>query len=166
VRIACVQWRFDRVARFDEWAERCADHVRIAAERGARFELLRHRVAQGAQLLFVRFCTDDRAGYLRVRYSCAARAIENQMCVALAGNAGILRNVQNLDINYAQSGILTPSDHGFARNGIAAEAAPGIETIIVADLDFALLRHARESGTVQNLDDRRTDLCESRWKAP
>jgi predicted amidohydrolase len=87
------------------------------------------------------------------------------MYVALAGNVGILRNVHNLDLNYAQSALLTPSDRGFARDGIAAEAEPGIETQVVADFDFGLLEHARRAGTVQNLNDRRLDLYASTWKA-
>src|SRR3546814_8831780 len=41
-------------------------------------ELARHLVNQGAMLLFVPFCTDERRGYLRVRYCCQARAVENQ----------------------------------------------------------------------------------------
>jgi predicted amidohydrolase len=288
VRIACVQWRLDRVASFEEWAARFADRVRIAAEYGAHFvlfpeyvsaeilsaepagldgaasiarsteltpalsalyrdcavrhrihvvggshlhrdddgivrnscfvaladgsvhrrdkihgtpnerrawgveggvaapileadgiqfaiaicydsefpELIRHHVAQGAQLLFVPFFTDDRAGYLRVRYSCAARAVENQLYVALAGNVGIACNVHNLDVCYARSAVLTPSDTGFARDGIAVEAEPGIEAVVVADVDLHALEHARREGTVQNLNDRRLDLYASVWKDP
>ncbi|CAG0910820.1 unnamed protein product, partial [Cyprideis torosa] len=41
-------------------------------------ELARHLTDQGAQILFVPFCTDERQGYLRVRYCCQARAVENQ----------------------------------------------------------------------------------------
>ena len=288
IRIACVQWRLDRVASFGEWAARFEDRVRIAAEYGARFvlfpeyvtaeilsaeahpldgpasidrstaltpeirglfrdcamrhrihviggshlhrgadgvvrntcfvaladgslhardkihgtpnerrawgveggdaagvieadgiafavaicydsefpELIRHHVAQGAQVLFVPFFTDDRPGYLRVRYSCAARAVENQLYVALAGNVGIARNVHNLDVCYARSAVLTPSDHGFARDGIAVEAEPGIEAVVVADIDLRALDHARREGTVQNLNDRRLDLYASVWKGP
>jgi predicted amidohydrolase len=286
IRIACVQWRLDRVDSFEQWAERFADHVRIAAEYGARFvlfpeyvtaeilsagserldgaasierstaltpriqalyrelatrhrihliggshlhrgpdgvvrntclvaladgslhardkihgtpnergawgieggdaagileadgirfaiaicydsefpELVRHHVAQGAQVLFVPFFTDDRPGYLRVRYSCAARAVENQLYVALAGCVGIARNLHNLDVAYARSAVLTPSDHGFARDGIAVEAEAGIESVVVADVDLDALDHARREGTVQNLNDRRLDLYASVWK--
>lgn len=288
IRIACVQWRLDRVASFEEWAARFEDRVRIAAEYGARFvlfpeyvtaeilsaeaatldgpasiarsteltpaiqalyrdcatrhrihviggshlhraadgivrntcfialadgsrhardkihgtpnerrawgveggdaapileadgipfavaicydsefpELIRHHVAQGAKILFVPFFTDDRPGYLRVRYSCAARAVENQLYVALAGNVGIARHVHNLDVCYARSAVLTPSDHGFARDGIAVEAEPGIEAVVVADVDLRALDHARRAGTVQNLNDRRLDLYASVWKGP
>ena len=63
-------------------------------------ELARHLVDQGAMILFVPFCTDERRGYLRVRYCCQARAIENQVYVVMSGNVGNLPNVHNMDIQY------------------------------------------------------------------
>jgi predicted amidohydrolase len=129
-------------------------------------ELARHLVDQGALLLFVPFCTDTREGYLRVRYSCQARAIENQCYLALAGNVGNQRRVGNFDIQYAQSCALTPCDFPFARDGIAAEATANVEEIVFADLRMDALLEARERGTVQNLRDRRHDLYQARWLGP
>jgi hypothetical protein len=83
----------------------------------------RHLADQGAMILFVPFCTDERRGFLRVRYCCHARAIENQIYVALSGVVGNLPNVENMDIHYAESCILTPCDFAFARDGIAADTA-------------------------------------------
>jgi predicted amidohydrolase len=127
-------------------------------------EQVRHLVDQGAMILFVPFCTDDRNGYLRVRYCCAARAIENQIYVAMSGVCGNLPNVGNMDVHYAQGAVLTPCDLPFAWNGIQAEAEPNVETMIVADVSLASLAEARLHGTVQNLNDRRTDLYGSGWK--
>ncbi len=127
-------------------------------------EQVRHLVDQGAMILFVPFCTDDRNGYLRVRYCCAARAIENQIYVAMSGVCGNLPNVGNMDVHYAQGAVLTPCDLPFAWNGIQAEAEPNVETMIVADVSLASLAEARLRGTVQNLNDRRTDLYGSGWK--
>lgn len=127
-------------------------------------ELARHLIAQGAEILFVPFCTDDRHGYLRVRYSSQARAIENQVYVALAGNCGHLPGVYNMDIQYAQSAIFTPCDTPFARDGIAAIADSNVEMLVMADLDMEALRKARKNGTVQNLNDRRLDLYNVDWK--
>lgn len=121
-------------------------------------ELVRHLTDQGALLLFVPFCTDERQGYLRVRYSSAARCIENQIYAVLAGTVGHVPRVLNMDIQYAQSCILTPCDFPFARDGIAAEAAADSEVVVFADLDLAALLEARERGTVRNLADRRSDL--------
>jgi predicted amidohydrolase len=126
-------------------------------------ELARHLVDQGALLLFVPFCTDDRRGYLRVRYCAQARAVENQCHVILSGVVGNLPNVTNMDVHYGQSAILTPSDFPFARDGIAADTPANSETVAVADLSLTDLVTARESGAVQNLRDRRRDLYGVMW---
>ncbi|WP_333677236.1 bifunctional GNAT family N-acetyltransferase/carbon-nitrogen hydrolase family protein [Dyella sp.] len=126
-------------------------------------EVARHLVDQGALMLFVPFCTDVREGYLRVRYCAQARAIENQCYVILSGNVGNLPGVNNFDIQYGQSCILTPSDFVFARDGVAADSTPNIETVLFADLRLESLARARNAGTVQNLKDRRYDLYETRW---
>lgn len=127
-------------------------------------EMARRLADAGARILFVPFCTDTRQGYLRVRYCSAARAIENQCYVALAGNVGNLPNVENMDIQYAQSCILTPSDFPFARDGIAAETTENVEMVAVADLDLSDLNWARMEGSVRNLKDRRFDLYRVAWK--
>jgi predicted amidohydrolase/GNAT superfamily N-acetyltransferase len=126
-------------------------------------ELARKLADEGARILFVPFCTDNRQGYLRVRYCCQARAIENQLYVVMSGNVGNLPNVENMDVQYAQSAILTPCDFPFARDGIAAEATENVETVTIADLDLTDLSWARSEGTVQNLRDRRTDLYRTIW---
>src|SRR5690606_28193317 len=95
-------------------------------------ELGRHLVDQGANILFVPFCTDERQSYLRVRYSCQARAVENQCYVVMPGNVGNLPNVANIDIQYAQSCMLTPCDCPFARDGIAADTTTNVETVRIA----------------------------------
>jgi predicted amidohydrolase/ribosomal protein S18 acetylase RimI-like enzyme len=128
-------------------------------------ELARHLIDQGAQILFVPFCTDERQSYLRVRYCAHARAVENQCYVAMAGNVGNLPNVENMDIQYAQSCILTPCDFPFARDGIAADTTPNAEMVAFADLRLDALAEARAAGTVQNLNDRRFDLYSVRWQA-
>ncbi|GAB4347444.1 MAG: bifunctional GNAT family N-acetyltransferase/carbon-nitrogen hydrolase family protein [Gammaproteobacteria bacterium] len=129
-------------------------------------ELARHLVDQGVTILFVPFCTDERQSYLRVRYCCAARAVENQCYVVMSGNCGNLPGVANMDIQYAQSCILTPCDFPFARDGIAADTTPNVETVAFADLRLESLRMARNSGTVQNLKNRRHDLYTTLWREP
>ncbi len=126
-------------------------------------ELARRLVDEGARIIFVPFCTDSRQGYLRVRYCSQARAIENQCYVVLSGNVGNLPNVENMDIQYAQSCILTPCDFPFARDGIAAEASENVETLTISDVNLADLTWARAEGTVQNLADRRFDLYRIHW---
>lgn len=126
-------------------------------------ELVRHIADQGAMILLVPYCTDSRAGHLRVRYCCHARAIENQVAVATAGVTGTLANVDNMDLHYADSAILTPCDTGFARDGIAADTGPQVEGMAIADVRLSDLTAARASGSVRNFDDRRRDLYRVAW---
>ena len=126
-------------------------------------ELARKLTDEGARILFTPFCTDSRQGYLRVRYCCQARAIENQLYVVTSGCVGNLPDVENLDIHYAQSAIITPCDYPFARDGVAAEASENVESVTVADLDLTDISYARTLGTVRNLRDRRFDLYRVAW---
>jgi predicted amidohydrolase len=105
-----------------------------------------------------------RIPYLRVRLCAQARCIENHLYVVIAGCTGNLPFVENADIHYAQSGIFTPADIAFARDGIAAECEPNIETIVMHDVDLELLRRHRYTGATQNWNDRRRDLYEVRFK--
>ncbi len=127
-------------------------------------ELARIAVERGARLIFVPFCTDERQGYLRVRYCAQARCIENQIFVAIAGTVGNLPQVENMDIQYAQSAIFTPSDFPFSRDAIAAEGTPNVEMVVIHDVDLERLERCRRAGTVLNWRDRRLDLYEVRWK--
>lgn len=121
-------------------------------------ELSRYAAHHGAQIIFVPFNTDERSGYLRVRYCAQARCIENHVYVAASGAVGCLPFADNADLHYAQSSIFSPSDVAFNRDGIAAECTPNIETVVVHDVDLELLRRHRRRGSVQNWKDRRTDM--------
>lgn len=121
-------------------------------------EAARYLADQGAEVIFVPFCTDDRQAYLRVRYCCQARAVENQVYVVMAGTVGNLPDVENMDIQYAQSAVLSPSDFEFARDGILVEAQPNTETVITTDLDLEALEEAMHFGSVRQRRDRRLDL--------
>ncbi|MBK9019493.1 MAG: carbon-nitrogen hydrolase family protein [Sulfuritalea sp.] len=120
-------------------------------------ELARSVADAGAEIVFVPSCTDDRQGFLRVRYCCHARAIENQIYVAMTSTVGNLP-VAGLRLHYGQASIITPSDFPFARDGIAAEGVINEEQIIVADVDLALLDENRLKGTTIPLLDKRTDI--------
>ncbi len=121
-------------------------------------EVSRIAVERGARIIFVPFSTNVRHGYIRVRNCTLARCIENQIYAATAGTIGNVPAVENMDVNYAQSGIYTPSDMEFARDGIAAECTPNVETIVVHDVDLAVLERYRKRGSVLNWQDRRGDL--------
>ena len=121
-------------------------------------ELGRILAEQGMQILFVPFLTDTQNAYNRVRFCAQARAIENECFVAIAGNVGNLPMVNNMDLQFAQSAVFTPSDFAFPLNCIKAEASPNTEMIVVSDVDLSLLNELHEYGSVRNLKDRRHDL--------
>lgn len=121
-------------------------------------EMTRKLAEDGMQILFVPFLTDTQNAYNRVRFCAQARAIENECFVAIAGNVGNLPKVTNMDLQFAQSAVLTPSDFAFPVNGVKAEATPNTEMIVVSDVDLSLLTELHHYGSVQTLKDRRLDL--------
>ncbi len=121
-------------------------------------ELARIATGKGANLLFVPFNTDIRSGYMRIRLCAQARCIENGMYAVLAGPIGNLPFVQGADIHYGEACILTPCDVPFARDGVAEEATPNVETMVVNELDIEVLRRNRLAGSVRTWLDRRADL--------
>lgn len=123
-------------------------------------ELSRIYADQGMQILFVPFLTDTQNGYTRVRRCAQARAIENECYVAIAGCVGNLPKVNNMDIQFAQSAVFTPSDFAFPTNAVKAETTPNTEMMLVVDVDLHLLDELHHFGTVKVLKDRRKDLYE------
>jgi predicted amidohydrolase len=90
-------------------------------------------------ILFVPFLTDTQNAYTRVKHCAQARAIENECYVAIAGCVESSK-VNNMDIQYAQSAVFTPSDFAFPSNGIKAEATPNTEMTLIVDVDLDLLK--------------------------
>src|SRR5690606_24802542 len=99
-------------------------------------EIARAAARRGANILLVPSCTDDRQGFLRVRYCAHARAIENQMYVIVSHTVGSLPMVPAVSLNYGQASILTPSDFPFSRDGILAEGHPNQEMLVIGDLNL------------------------------
>ncbi len=116
-------------------------------------ELSRALALAGATVLVVPSCTDDRQGFLRVRYCAQARAIENQMYVIHSGTVGSLPNVPAVSLNYGQAAILTPSDFPFSRDGVLAEGIPNQETMVIGELNLVTIEESRTQGTVLPLLD-------------
>lgn len=127
-------------------------------------ELSRILAEQGVNILFVPYWTDTRNSFLRVMRCAQARAIENECYVAISGSVGNLPGVENMDIQYAQSAVFSPSDFSFPPEAIVAEATPNAETTLIVDLDLYLLKKVRNQGTVRNLQSRRHDLYKISWK--
>ena len=126
-------------------------------------ELSRMLSDEGMKILFVPFWTDTKNAYQRVRLCAQARAIENECYVAITGSVGNLPRVENMDIQYSQSAVFSPSDFAFPHDAIVAEATPNTEMTLIADLDLDLLKDLNTSGAVRNLRDRRKDLYSLSW---
>jgi predicted amidohydrolase len=116
-------------------------------------EIARAAARLDAHILVVPSCTDDRQGFLRVRYCAHARTIENQMYVIHSCTVGSLPMVPAVSLNYGQASILTPNDFPFARDGILAEGQPNQEMMVIGELNLRTIVETRESGTVIPLLD-------------
>ncbi len=116
-------------------------------------DIARAAARLGAHILVVPSCTDERQGFLRVKYCCHARAIENQIYVIQSHTVGSLPMVPAVSLNYGQAAILTPSDFAFSRDGILAEGNPNQEMMVIGELNLKTIADARESGTVLPLLD-------------
>lgn len=121
-------------------------------------ELPRILADQGMKILFVPYLTDTQNAYVRVRHCAAARAIENECYVAIAGCVGNLPGVNNMDIQYGQAAVFTPSDFAFPSNAVKGEATPNTETTLIVDVDLNLLKELHHYGAVRTMSDRRSDL--------
>ena len=121
-------------------------------------ELGRIAADQGVDIIFVPYWTDTKNSYLRVRHCAQARAIENECYVAITGSVGNLPKVENLDVQYAQSSVFSPSDFAFPHDAVMAETTPNTEMMMFSDLDLEKLKLVRSEGAVTNLKHRRKNL--------
>lgn len=126
-------------------------------------EIVRMARAKGADVIFCPSCTDDRHGFHRVRYTCHARTIENQVYVVTTGTVGSLPTVDFMRGNYGQAAVISPNDIPFPPRGIVVEGEINDDMIVTADIDLQLLYEVRERGSVTTWRDRRTDLYTD-WK--
>lgn len=151
----------------EEWIVSAGSRLRIFESDFGKFavaicydvefpEIARTAARLGAHFLVVPSCTDDRQGYLRVRYCAQARAIENQMYVIHSPTVGSLPTVPAISMNYGQAAIYTPSDYAFSRDGLLAEGAVNQESMIIGDINLSLIEESRKSGTVLPLRDSQT----------
>lgn len=144
-------------------------HARIAISVGYDVEfpeLARLQTLAGAEVLFTPFSTDESRAYQRVRYCAQARAVENVVYAVLSGNVGNLPQVDNFLINYGETVICTPSDFAFSTDAVAARSHSDTETVVIGDLDLAVLQDVREVGSVRPLRERRPDLYALSAKDP
>jgi predicted amidohydrolase len=122
-------------------------------------ELARNAAERGAELILCPSYTDTAAGYHRVRFCSHARAIENQLFVALSGLVGHLQEERpQVDSGYCLAGVFTPCDFPFAEDGIIQIGDSNRDMIVYADVDFSKLSDNRLRGAVAPFYDRRPEL--------
>lgn len=107
----------------------------------------------GAKLICVPAFTETAAGFHRVRGSCHARALENQVFVAHASLVGSLRR-EPVPSTYGSSAILAPSHDPFPPKGVLHESPTNRSGVAGANLNFEGLEACRNSGDVRNWNDR------------
>lgn len=121
-------------------------------------ELGRLLAEEGMQILFVPFNTYNVHAYMRVRLCAQARAVEDECYVVIFGSTGDMPEVANMETNYSQVAIFTPSDNNFPTNAISAESGLNTEELLMGEVDLEKLAHLHNSGSVKNLKERRTDF--------
>lgn len=127
-------------------------------------ELTRHLVAHGVELVLCPSLTWNTRGANRVRYSSLARALENQVFVAMApmiGSCGVPRDGA-LHCK-GQAFVACPIDRVFGRNDgvLAVTERPGEEAVVVARLDFEQLAESRANPEPPGLSNMRPELYAS-----
>ncbi len=115
--------------------------------------IVRALIKAGVWLVLVPACTDTPAGATRVTISARARAIENQVFVAVAPTVGAAPWCESLDRNHGRAGIYGPADRGFPADGVIAESCPDTPGLVVADLDPEAIARVRRDGAVRNHAD-------------
>ncbi|WP_164821265.1 carbon-nitrogen hydrolase family protein [Paenibacillus koleovorans] len=121
-------------------------------------EGVRLQADQGAELILCPSYTDAAAGYYRVRHCSQARAVENQLYVALSGLVGQMPGVAQVDEGYCQAGIFAPCDRPFPPNGVLAQGPVNRSGLATAAADLEKLRYNRTEGAVAPFYDRRPEL--------
>lgn len=102
----------------------------------------------GADLILVPSCTDTLAGANRVQVGARARALENQIYVATSPTVGNAEWSPAVDVNTGWASVLATPDRGFPDDGVIARGELSQPGWIYAELDFDLLRKAREDTQV------------------
>lgn len=110
-------------------------------------ELSRHLAARGADLILCPSLTWNRRGVYRVRTGCAARAMENQLYVAmspLVGSSGLPADAPMYAVGRALATV--PVDRTFGLNdGVFALATSDGEEIVHAVFDRDVLEASRRN---------------------
>jgi predicted amidohydrolase len=123
--------------------------IGIAVCYDIEFPLIAHAMAAaGADLILAPSCTDTVAGANRVHVGARARALENQIYVAVAPTVGLADWSPAVDVNTGWAAVYSTPDRGFPDDGILAKGELDAPGWVTAELDFGGLKRAREQAQV------------------
>jgi predicted amidohydrolase len=114
---------------------------------------VRAQAQAGAQILLIPSCTDNLAGFNRVRLSARARALENQFFAAIAPLTGTAPWSAAIDENTGYAALFAPPDKVFPPSGIIAKGALDAPALLIAEADLTLVEKTRRDGAVLNHRD-------------
>ena len=122
-------------------------------------ECSRALTLKGAEIIFCPSFTITEHGYNRIRYSCHARCIENQIIMILSSTVGDIGFVKGI----GKSAILSPCDKPWSSDGIVAECKEG-DDIVTAEFDLDDIYYTRDKGYARTYKDRlRRARLYKRW---
>jgi len=123
-------------------------------------EIARTLMFKGAQILFCPSAAFSERGFWRVRHSCEARAVENQVYVVQCSCLGELPfPVESPFSFWGRASILTPIDDVInVPNGVLVEGKTNEESLITGEVDLEKLNLSRNSSEATILKDRRLDI--------
>lgn len=113
--------------------------------------LARAQIEAGAELLLVPACTDGLAGHHRVATGARARALENQCFAVHSPTVGTgIDWCPVIDENRGAAAVYGPPDPLTGETGVLVSGGMDEPGWIIADLDLAMARAARERGETRN----------------
>jgi predicted amidohydrolase len=128
--------------------------IGIAICYDVEFPLIAHAMAEaGANLILAPSCTDTLAGAHRVHVGARARALENQVYVAIAPTVGEAAWSPAVDMNNGWAAAYAAPDRGFPDDGILARGELNRPGWVMAELDFDRLKASRASAQVFTAKD-------------
>jgi predicted amidohydrolase len=131
-----------------------AAKIGIAICYDIEFPLIAHAMAEaGADLILAPSCTDTLAGANRVHVGARARALENQVYVAVAPTVGDAPWSPAVDVNIGWAAVYAMPDRGFPDDGVLAKGELNRPGWVTAELDFARLKAARGQAQVFTAKD-------------
>lgn len=118
------------------------------------FPLIAQAMASaGADLILCPSCTDTLAGANRVQTGARARALENQVFVAVSPTVGLAEWSPAVDVSVGWASVLAPPDRGMPDDGVIAQGALSQPGWVYAELDFTALAETREEAQVYTRRD-------------